>query len=166
MTFHSIVSIATLWVSLRMTTVQVEMLMFLCTSTVRVRHAHITEEIKKTISSKQVEVTTVIDAIDQRQAEVAKQLEKLKVYNDTQEEVEATESRIDILRQIEDDHTALRALLKILDELLAKAQEEAVIKAATENENRSTAITFGDENSGLQIGISNGPISGISFGAN
>jgi hypothetical protein len=34
------------------------------------------------------------------------------------------------------------------------------------NENELTRVTFGNGNSGLQIGVSNGPITGISVGSN
>ncbi len=39
-----------------------------------------------------------------------------------------------------------------------------IAKATNENQNRSTRITFGKGNTGLQIGINNGPISGINLG--
>jgi hypothetical protein len=43
-------------------------------------------------------------------------------------------------------------------------REEVIAKATSESQNRSTQVTFGNQNSGFQIGISYGPISGISFG--
>jgi len=79
-----------------------------------------------------------------------------------QEEAESTECRADALRQIEEERKAISTSRKLLDELLSKAQEEAIVKAATKN--LTQRVTFGSNNSGIQIGISNGPISGISFG--
>lgn len=130
-----------------------------------IRHTHITEEIKKTISTKQIEITSAIGATDLQLAEVGKRLEELNVVGDIQEEVESTENKADALRQIEEERKALSASRKLLDELLSKVQEDSVVKASTENQNRSTQVTYGSQNSGFQIGISNGPISGISFGA-
>jgi hypothetical protein len=51
-----------------------------------------------------------------------------------------------------------------LDELLSKAQEEAVVKATAKNQNHSTIVTFGNQNSGFQASTINGGVSGISFG--
>ncbi|KAK2764262.1 hypothetical protein FQN54_008954 [Arachnomyces sp. PD_36] len=129
-----------------------------------IRHAHVTEEIKETISTKQIEIRTAIDATNERRAEVGKRLEEHGVDKNMRGSVGGPESRADALRQIEEERTALSASRKLLDELLVKVQEDVVMKAATENLNRSTHITFGSENSGFEIGISNGPISGISFG--
>jgi hypothetical protein len=130
-----------------------------------IRHTHITEEIKKTISTRQIKITTAIGATDEQLAEVGKRLEELNVVGDIQEDIETTESKADALRQIEEEHKALRASRKLLDELLMKVQEDTVVKAAAEDQNCSTQVTFGSQNSGFQIGVSNGPISGISFGA-
>ncbi|SPB47324.1 unnamed protein product [Aspergillus niger] len=43
---------------------------------------------------------------------------------------------------------------------LAKAQEDATLRAAIENQNRSVYITFGGQNTGYQIGVKNGSITG------
>lgn len=68
------------------------------------------------------------------------------------------------VKQIEEERAALGSSRKLLEELLSKAREDVIARAASENQNRSTEVTFGNNNSGFQIGISNGPISGISFG--
>jgi hypothetical protein len=127
-----------------------------------IRHTHISEEIKKTISTKQTEISSAIGATDKQLAEIGKRLEELNVAGDIQEEAESTECRADALRQIEEERKAISTSRKLLDELLSKAQEEAIVKAATKN--LIQRVTFGSNNSGIQIGISNGPISGISFG--
>ncbi|KLJ12784.1 hypothetical protein EMPG_12234 [Blastomyces silverae] len=80
-------------------------------------------------------------------------------------DIEDTEIRANVLRQIEEEHKALSASRKLLDELRVKVQEDVLVKAAGEKQNRSTHLVFGNQNSGFQIGISNGPISGISFEA-
>jgi hypothetical protein len=43
-------------------------------------------------------------------------------------------------------------------------QESTIVNVMARNENNSTRVMFGNQNSGLQIGVSNGPITGISFG--
>ncbi|PGH12592.1 hypothetical protein AJ80_06650 [Polytolypa hystricis UAMH7299] len=145
-TVNSMVSIATLYSS--------------------IRHTHVTEEIKKTISTRQIEIRTAIDATDERLAEAETRLEELHIDDDTiQEDAEGTGSRADVLGQIEEERTALSASRKLLDELLAKVQEDVVVKAAKENQTRSIHVSFSGQNSGLQIGTSNAPINGIRFGA-
>jgi hypothetical protein len=47
-----------------------------------IRHTHITEEIKKTISTRQIEITTAIRIIDKQLAKVGKRLEELNVVGD------------------------------------------------------------------------------------
>ena len=129
-----------------------------------IRHSHITEEIKKMIVTKQTDIASAIKTTDKQLAEVGKRLEELNVAGNDQVEAESMKNRADALRQIEEEHKALSTSQKLLNELLSKAQDDAVAKAATENQTRSTIVTFGAQNSGLQIGVSSGPISGISFG--
>lgn len=129
-----------------------------------IRHSHITEEIKKMIVTKQTDIASAIRTTDKQLAEVGKRLEELDVAGDDQAEAESTKNRADALRQIEEEHKALSTSRKLLNELLSKAQDGAVAKAVTERRTHSTIVTFGAQNSGLQIGVSSGPISGISFG--
>jgi hypothetical protein len=50
------------------------------------------------------------------------------------------------LRQFEEERKAVIASQRLLDELLSKAQEEAVAKAAATNQGSSTTVTFGNQN--------------------
>lgn len=92
-------------------------------------------------------------------------IEEFSVASDIQRDSEAMEDQADAIRQIEEEQKALRASRKILDELFEKMQDEKIEKAAAESQSGSTSVTFGNQNSGFQIGVSNGSISGISFGA-
>ena len=59
----------------------------------------------------------------------------------------------------------MKASQKLLNELLSKSQDEAVIKAAgSQSQSGSIAVTFGNNSSGFNTGIINGGVSGISFG--
>jgi len=73
------------------------------------------------------------------------------------------EGKAGALRQLEEERKALDASRKLLNELLAKAQEEAVAKAAG-IQSPSTTVTFGDNNSGFQAGTITGGVSGLTFG--
>lgn len=129
-----------------------------------IRHSHITEEIKKAILTKQTDIASAIRTTDKQLAEVGERLGELNVTDDDQIEAESTKNRADALRQIEEERKALSTSRKLLNELLSKAQDDAVAKAAIENQIRSTIVTFSAQNSGFQIGVNSGPISGISFG--
>jgi len=109
-----------------------------------VRTSHITEEIKKTISTKQAEVKDAITTADKQ--------------------LGPKENKTEALRQLEEERKALDISRKLLDELLSKSQEEAVAKAAAYNQSSSNTVTFGDGNSGFQAGTINGGVSGITFG--
>jgi type I site-specific restriction endonuclease len=128
-----------------------------------VRHSNITEEIKKTISTKQAEVKGAITTADKQLVVLENKLEELNLSIDDDEAAGSRDGRTETLRQLEEELEAVKASQKLLNELLSKSQEEAVAKAAG-NLSPSTTVTFGDQNSGFQAGTINGGVSGISFG--
>ena len=69
-----------------------------------------------------------------------------------------------VVKQIEEERSALESSRKLLEELLSKAKEDAILRASSESQNRSMQMTFGTLGEGLQIGNNSGPISGINFG--
>jgi hypothetical protein len=92
-------------------------------------------------------------------------LEELNLSSDDEEAAGLKEDKAEALRQVEEERKALYASRKLLDELLSKAQEEAIAKAtAAKNQTQSTAVTFGNNNSGFQAGTINGGVRGIRFG--
>jgi hypothetical protein len=96
--------------------------------------------------------------------EAGKRLEELNTASEDQIKAQSTEDMAKALKQIEEELKALSASRNLLGELLSKAQEDAIAKAAAERQTGSTTVTFGTHNSGFQAGVINGPISGISFG--
>ncbi|KFZ24431.1 hypothetical protein V502_01089 [Pseudogymnoascus sp. VKM F-4520 (FW-2644)] len=140
LTITSGVSIATLYIS--------------------VRHSHITEEIKKTISTTQAEVKGAITTADKQLAVLENKVEELNLSSDEDEAARSRKGKTQTLRQLEEELKAVKVSQKLLNELLSMSQEEAVAKAAVP----STTVTFGDQNSGLQAGTINGGVNGISFG--
>lgn len=128
-----------------------------------VRNSHITEEIKKTISTRQDEVKGAITISDRQLIVLENRLKEMNLGSDNEEAAEPREGKAEALRQLKEELKALDASRKLLDELLSKSQEEAVAKAAG-NQSHSTTVTFGDYNSGFQAGTITGGVSGISFG--
>lgn len=52
---------------------------------------------------------------------------------------------------------------KLLHKLLPMADEGSICKAV-QTPNQSVSVSFGANNKGMQVGVSNAPISSISFG--
>ena len=113
---------------------------------------------------KEAEITGAIAATDKQLTEVESTLGELHLTDAGQEGAQNVEDKEKALEQVKEEQIALDSSRILLQELLSKAREEVVSRAATESQNRSTQVTFGNQNAGVQIGISNGPISGISFG--
>jgi hypothetical protein len=91
-------------------------------------------------------------------------VEEMNLSDDDDEEPAApVEGKMEALRQLEEERRALNASQKLLDELLAKAQENAVARFAG-SQNNSTTVTFGNNNSGFQANTINGGVSGLKFG--
>jgi hypothetical protein len=67
------------------------------------------------------------------------------------------------VEQIEEERDALISSRKLLEELLSRTKEEAIVKAASEIQSRSMHISFGNLGEGIQIGINHAPISGLHF---
>lgn len=75
-------------------------------------------------------------------------LNGLNISSDEEEEDREKEGKSEALRQLEEGRKALEVLQSLLKELLSKAQEDAVAKAAAGSLNYSA--TFGNQNSGVQ----------------
>lgn len=116
-----------------------------------------TGEIKEIIAEKQREITPAVQTTDTQLAQVTETLKTLNTLDDARREV-------DMVRQLQEEQSALTLSRKLLDELVAKLQEDSVSRASGEKQDYSAQVTFGSQNSGLQIGVSHGPISGITFG--
>lgn len=142
LTINSVVSIATLYSS--------------------VRHSHITEEIKKAISTKQTEVKGAIATTDRQLIVLENKLEELNLSTDDEGAAGPKEDKAETLLQLEEERKAVNASRKLLEELLSKSQEEVIARAAG-HQSDSTTVTFGNQNSGFQAGTINGAVSGISF---
>ncbi|OAG04888.1 uncharacterized protein CC84DRAFT_1093548 [Paraphaeosphaeria sporulosa] len=146
LTINSVVSIATLYSS--------------------VRHNHITEDIKKTISTKQEEVKEAITATHKQMIVLENKLEELNLSSDDEDMAGPEAGKAETVRQLEEERKALEASRTLLDELLSRAREEAVAKAAAKSQDSSTTVstvTFGNQNSGQQAGVINGGVHGAVF---
>lgn len=120
---------------------------------------------KKTISTKQDEVKGTIMTTDKQLILLENRVEEMNLSDDDQEVATPVEGRTEALRQLEEELIGVKASQKLLNELLLKSQEEAVMKAAgSQSQSGSITVTFGDNSSGFGAGVINGGVSGISFG--
>jgi hypothetical protein len=133
-----------------------------------VRHTQITEDIRGTMSLVQAEIKGAVATTDKQLVVLESKLEGLNLSSDDDdEEASPKEGKAEALQQLEEERKALGASRTLLDELLSKAQEHAVAKAAAKSQDSSTTVTtvtFGNQNSGQQAGVINGGVHGAVFG--
>jgi predicted mannosyl-3-phosphoglycerate phosphatase (HAD superfamily) len=122
-----------------------------------IRHARMTSDIKGMMSAQQGEITSAFQTTDTQLADVAEMVKTLNMSDIQNPEIERA-------RQLEEEQRTLQASRKLLDEVLTKYQEDSMLRASAERQDHSTQVTFRGENTGVQIGVSHGPISGITFG--
>ena len=128
-----------------------------------IRSANITEQIKKTISTKEAEISTAIASTDMQLAAVETGLEEVRLDDASEDRIQDPEDIANTVKQIEEERNALDLSRKLLEELLSRVSEEALFKATRETQSHSTHVTFGNLQKGFQIGTNNGPISGVQF---
>ncbi|KAH8723890.1 hypothetical protein GQ44DRAFT_827760 [Phaeosphaeriaceae sp. PMI808] len=115
----------------------------------------------------QAEVKGAVTTTDKQLVVLESKLDELNLSSDDEEAAGPKEGKAEALQQLEEERKALDASRRLLDELLSKAQEEAVAKAAAKNQGSSTtvtSVTFGNQNSGQQAGVINGGVHGAIFG--
>ncbi|KAJ5604685.1 hypothetical protein N7510_009839 [Penicillium lagena] len=144
-TINSVISIATLYCSFRRNPATEE----------------IKEAVSEAISRKRGEISSAANTTDSQLVDVTDILEKLIVSSDVQDTEEET---VQMSRQLREEKNALRCSRDLLAKLFEKAEEDTIRKATAQNQEHFPRVTFGGQNTGFQIGVNNGPISGITFG--
>jgi hypothetical protein len=96
-------------------------------------------------------------------AEVETSLGELHIGGTGEEWSQDAEDMTNTVNKIEEERSAINSSRKLLEELLSIAKEEAIFKAASENQSRSTHVTLGNQGKGFQIGTNNAAISGFHF---
>jgi len=136
-----------------------------------IRHSHVTEEIRRTISTRAVEVSNAIASTDTQLAQLEQNLGEVRLAESSREQdrdAQDAQDVTDTVQQLEEEQAVLDCSRSLLETLLLKAQEDAVTEAASKNQSQSLKITFGNQNNGIQVGIMNGGsggFGGFSFGA-
>ncbi|KAH7305368.1 hypothetical protein BKA65DRAFT_531187 [Rhexocercosporidium sp. MPI-PUGE-AT-0058] len=128
-----------------------------------VRNSHVTDEIKKTISTRQDEVNNAITTADRQLVVVETKLEELNLSSDDDGAARSNRGKDEVLRQLEEELKGAKASQKLLTELLSKSQEEAIVKVAG-TQTGSMTVSFGANNTGFQAGNINRGVHGMNFG--
>jgi hypothetical protein len=124
-----------------------------------------TKDIGAAIAKKEADLTNLSQTTDTRLSCLEKSLEEMKPSNIDRETVEEEESedRLGAIAQLEQESTVLKASQALLPELLARLKSEEMEKIAG-RQVASTHLSFGHNNSGFQVGINQGSISGVTTG--
>jgi hypothetical protein len=109
-------------------------------------------------------VKSAITATHKQLAVLEHRMNEMNLSSDNEATAGSEENKTESSRQLEQEREAVNASRRLLDELLAKAQEEAVARAATKSQSSSSTVRFGDHNSGMKVHTLNGGVHGASFG--
>ncbi|KAK4148824.1 leucine zipper putative tumor suppressor 3 [Chaetomidium leptoderma] len=112
-----------------------------------------------TISKKEAEIADFNTATDKQLAEVNANLGALCLAKREQDETEA--DRASAISQVAIEQTVLGESRKLLQDLLSGMHTAAVNARKDQGQ---VVNNFGGQNEGMQIGVSYGAISGITFG--
>jgi hypothetical protein len=89
----------------------------------------------------QAEVKGAVTTTNKQLVVLESKLEELGLSSDDDEEASSKEGKAEVLQQLEEERKALEVSRTLLAELLLKAQEEAVFKAAANALDSSTTVT-------------------------
>jgi hypothetical protein len=105
-----------------------------------------------------------VTTTDKQLVEVKSKLEELYLASDDNEETSTKKAKAKSLEQLEEqlevELEGLKSSRALLDELLPKAQEDAVAKSAAKSQDNSTSVMFGNMNSGQQSRVIHGGVHG------
>ena len=81
----------------------------------------------------QAEVKGAATTTDKQLVVLKSRVEELNLSSDDEQEARPKEGKAEVLQQLEEERKALEASRTLLDQLLSKAQEEAVALAASKS---------------------------------
>lgn len=120
---------------------------------------------KTAIAAKEKDIADSITNTNQQLSFLNAQIQQLSTtdarYGTTSGTEDVYEDEAGMQRTMGEERGLLYILLDILEALKLKMQDEATKAAEKEQE---PSVKFGDKNSGFQLGINRGSISGFTFG--
>lgn len=121
-----------------------------------IHQGHLTEEIRQSIESQKGELVKASQAAETESAHIEQSLSTLR--QDADEDDDEDVEYQDTLKQLEEQRKTLEAAQQLLKELLAKVQDSTPAAAASTQVSIGS-VTFGAQNSGIQLGSNHAPIT-------
>jgi hypothetical protein len=115
------------------------------------------------MSMKYADVKSAITATDKQLAVLEHRMGEMNLSSDDEETAGSEGDKAKAMRQLEQEREAVSVSRRLLDELLSKAQEDAVARAAAKNQGSLNTVTFGHQKSGMQVHTFNGGVHGASL---
>lgn len=132
-----------------------------------IRGQCLTEELKTAVAAKERDIADTINSTDQQLSTLEGYFKQLNPTGIERGNASCTEDtgkdEAGMRRTIEEERAMLHILLGLLRGLETRTQEEAK-KMAEEEQKQTTKVAFGSNNSGFQLGVNSGTISGFTFG--
>ena len=127
-----------------------------------------TQEIQDSIARRESDVFALVRSTNTRAADVETSLANMRIDNSSQQAEVGNEDEDDdamsAATQLEDELNALKSSQALLYELLSRLSKEEIKKVAESGQTGAVNVTFGNHNSGIMVGVSNAPISGVNIG--
>jgi hypothetical protein len=119
---------------------------------------------KATITETQKDIANLITNTDQELAIVNTRPQQLNPVEYQGRKIRGItdEDEASMRRSMEEERTMLQVVFELLKGLELKMREEAK-RLADEERKQETTVTFGNNNSGFQLGVNSGTISGFTF---
>ena len=128
------------------------------------RNSRITQDVKDGIAKKEADLTISSQSMDDRLAEVENSLTEMGLVDAAQYDTSEVEDLESAVAQLQEEIAALKASRALLPELLSRIRSGKIEKIPGEGQDVSTIVSFGSQNTGFQVGISHGAISGVTVG--
>ncbi|KAK7928765.1 hypothetical protein PG985_005763 [Apiospora marii] len=123
----------------------------------------VTEELNSAMTKKDQEISISMTATDQQLVTLEHTFQRFGITGPDDSSSSADEDEAGLRRAMREEQALLRTLHQLLEELKLKNQDEA--KKIAQYQKASVQVTFGGNNSGFQLGMNNGHISGVTFGS-
>lgn len=123
-----------------------------------------TEELKNTIATSRGELSIVARQNDGEIAQVSQSLAELTVTDTSVASDEEEDDRISAEAQLSEQKVSLELCQALFAQLQSMLEEDKVEKLGAGGEG-TTNVSFGSITGGFGIGVSNAPISHVTFGS-
>lgn len=121
------------------------------------------EAITAELAAEQTQLARIAEQQDNEVAAAEQALAELRIA-ESEHQSEQDEEDLDAASvAVEEEAASAQSCQDIMRELLSLMQTEKVQQAMSSKQAQSIKVTFGDNNSGFQMGTNSGTISGISF---